>query len=105
MAVSAAQLAERHPELADAPSTLVEAKLAEALRRIDTAVWGDLADDGQAALAAHLIAMSPFGTNAQLRAGAGANQTSIYFSTYEDLRRQVGTAHRVVDDYDPEVVL
>lgn len=100
MPVSSADLVVRFPEFANAPADLLAARLAQAARSIDTEVWGDLADDGVAQLAAHLLAMSPFGTTAGLRAGAGANQTSIYWADYEDMRQRVGGAHRVVLDED-----
>lgn len=84
------------PEFASADDGLVSAKLAEALRSIDVDIWGDLAVDGQAYLAAHLLAMSPFGIQAGFRAGAGANQTSVYWGTYDEKRQRIGRSNRLV---------
>jgi hypothetical protein len=96
MGVTNASFRARFEELSSASDTLIDAVLAEALTSIDADAWGDKADQGQMYLAAHLIAMSPFGVQAGLRAGQGANQTSAYWGTYEDLRRRVGAAHRAV---------
>jgi hypothetical protein len=101
--VSVAGLVERFPEFAALGSALVQSKLDQAERSIDADVWGDLADDGHAQLAAHLLAMTPEGGRANLRAGAGANQTSIYWQAYEDMRERVGGAYRVIVD-DPGLV-
>jgi hypothetical protein len=96
MALDATSFVTRFPEFAQASSDLVTSRLDEALRSVDAPIWGALADDGQAYLAAHLLGMSPFGQQAGMRVGAGANQTTCYWSTYEDLRRRVGTAFRAV---------
>lgn len=95
MSLSSASFLVEYPEFAAIDSAKVSAALASALREIDADVWGDLANDGQGLLAAHKLAMKPSGQQANLRAGAGSNQTSIYWSQYEDLRRRVGTAYRV----------
>lgn len=96
MPVSVATMKSKHREFADLDDSVVETALDDALSEIDAKVWGDLADRGQRLLAAHMLAMSPFGATAGLRAGSGANQTSIYWGQYEDLRKRVGTAYRVV---------
>lgn len=96
MAVSASTFKSAHPEFESIPDPTVETALADALADIDVDIWGDDADRGQRLLAAHYLAMTPSGGQAGLRAGAGANQTSIYWGRYEDLRRRVGMAHRPV---------
>lgn len=71
---------------------LIGAKLAEAGRRVDPAVYGDLADDAQAALAAHLLASSPMGQNAKLVAKDG---NTTYGKEYKRLSRLVSMGFRV----------
>lgn len=98
MAVSVSDFRDRFAEFAGSTPTdeLVATCLAEALTEMDAAVWGAKLDLGQKYLAAHKLAMSPFGTQAGLRLGAGANQTSAYWPQYEDLRKRVGGAFRAV---------
>lgn len=76
--------------------------LADALEQVDADVAGAQADQLQGLLAAHMLAMSPHGQAAGLRAGGGANQTSVFWSDYEDLRKRLGTAYRVIV-HDPEL--
>lgn len=85
-----------YPEFTSVDAALVTTVLARAEASIDAAVWGDLEDQGHGLLTAHELAMMPFGAQAGLRAGAGANQVSIYWGRYDDLRRRVGTAYRMV---------
>jgi hypothetical protein len=96
MSVTVAQLKERFPEFTSADDALIQARLDQALRSIDVIVWGELADDGQATLAAHLLALSPFGTQAGLRQGEGAESKTIYQDTIEELQRRVGGSYRTV---------
>ncbi len=96
MPVDVSTMKSKHREFAALDDSVVETALEDALAEIDTKVWGDLADQGQRLLAAHKLAMAPEGAPAGLRAGAGANQTSVYWSQYDDLRKRVGTAYRVV---------
>src|SRR5688500_17508844 len=96
MALTVADFKARFPELSEAPDDLIEAKLAQALRSIDTNVWGDLSDDGQGQYAAHLLALGPYGAAAGFRLGGGANQRTIYQTDFEEMQRRVGIAHRLV---------
>lgn len=101
--LSSAAFLVRHPEFANVDADLVASALTRAEDEIDATVWGDLTDEGHALLAAHKLAMTPAGQDAHLRAGGGANQTSIYWQQYEDLRQRVGTAYRPIID-DPGIV-
>lgn len=96
MTVSISTMKSMHPEFSAVPDSVVGTALSDALSEMDLRVWGELAARGQRLLAAHLLAMSPYGAQSGLRAGSGSNQTSIYWSQYDDLRRRVGTAYRVV---------
>lgn len=59
MAVDRTSLITRFPAFADAPTTLVDLCIAEAVSRTDAGVWGDRVDQGVNWLAAHLIAINP----------------------------------------------
>lgn len=85
------------PEFADTNTAQVEAILAAAALEIDADVWGDKADQGQAYLAAHKLALSPFGNNGQLVAtGSGAGyEATVYGAHYLTLMRQVTSGFRV----------
>jgi hypothetical protein len=54
------------PEFAATLDATVEAKLAEAARRVDARVFGDKESDAVGYLAAHLIATAPGGQHARL---------------------------------------
>lgn len=73
MPLTLAEFVDRFPEFADAPPGLVQAKLDEADRRTPPRVWGVApARDAQGYLAAHLLAISPFGRDARLVSDDGA---------------------------------
>ena len=76
-------------EFQDCPVDFLQAYLDDAETCIDRSVWGDKGDIGQKYLAAHNIALSPFGQNARLIA-KGA-KTTTYFSRYETVRNQVAS--------------
>jgi hypothetical protein len=84
---------DEYPEFADVADAIVEAKLRDALAEIDVEKWGDDADRGQGLQAARLLVLSPHGSSAGLRLGAGK---TAYDDEYFRLRRMIGTAHRVV---------
>lgn len=78
------------PEFKLAPIGYVQAKLAEAARQIDVNTWGDKAPDGQGYLAAHLMALSPFGNTAKLT----ADSTTTYELHYRRLLQIVSCGYR-----------
>lgn len=100
MAVDGDSFREAFPEFDKAPVTLIDAKLAEARLQIDAAVWLHLADLGASYLAAHLIAISPFGQHARLvPPNAKANREdalTTYEREYRRLQRIVTSGFRVV---------
>jgi len=79
---------------------VVEAKIAEATRQVDAAVWGALADDGIGYLAAHLLAMMPGGEHARLvpknAKPIRGEALTTYERQYKRLVRQVASGFRVV---------
>lgn len=84
------------PEFAKTAVAHVEAILAAAALEIDAEVWGAKADQGQAYLAAHKLALSPFGNNAQLVAtGSGAGyEATVYGAHFLRLMTQVALPNR-----------
>jgi hypothetical protein len=92
MALSLEDFRTRFPEFTATDDDYVSAKLAEALRGMDADVWGDLADDGQGYLTAHLMALSPFGNAAKLVKG----DTTTYEGHYRRLLRAVAAGHRSI---------
>ncbi len=100
MAVGFSSFVKAFPEFAETSKTLVEAKLAEARRRIDPEVWRTKTDDGVSYLAAHLIAMSPQGQHARL-VPKNAKVTredalTTYEREYQAMKREVTSGFRVV---------
>lgn len=91
MAVTRATFIVQFPEFTNTSVSLVNAMLAAAALEIDAEVWGDKADQGQMYLAAHKLALSPFGNNAEVQGG-----TTLYKGHYDALVRQVGHGYRVV---------
>lgn len=71
---------------------LVQSMLDAAILEIDRYIWGAKADQGQAYLAAHKLATSPFGQNAKMVAKDG---TTTYEKNYIKLVRQVSSGYRV----------
>lgn len=83
---------QQFPEFQAADAELVQAMLNAAQLEIDTSVWGPKADQGQGYLAAHKLALSPFGQNVRLVAKDGS---TTYEKHYKELRGQVASGFRV----------
>lgn len=66
MALDVTSFLARFPEFKRAPLDLIESKITEAELQIDSAVWNTKTDLGAGYLAAHLLALSPFGQHARL---------------------------------------
>ncbi len=73
MAVTVSRFKKAYPEFNRTNDTLCQQKLDAAGRRISASVWGDRAEDGQMALAAHLIAIAPDGEKLRLKNKQGDN--------------------------------
>lgn len=80
------------PEFASTDLDLVKAMLDAADLEIDRSVWGPKGDQGQAFLAAHKLALSPFGQGTRLVAKDG---TTTYERHYMKLVGQVASGFRV----------
>lgn len=75
------------PEFVNAPDTLVTAMLNAADLEIDRELWGAKADQGQGYLAAHKLALSPFGNGTRMVLPNGGGTT--YERHYQSLVAQV----------------
>ena len=88
---------QQYPEYAETSPTLVIAKLRQASARMggpDNTVWPafgtmtvpSITDVAQGALAAHYLALSPFGTEMRLkpRAGSGDEVRTTYWTVWEE---------------------
>jgi hypothetical protein len=96
MALTPTEFKARKPEFSEIADSLIQEKLDKAARSMGAEEWGDLFDDGQEEHTAVLLAMTPEGQEAGLRAGGGANQRPIYQAEWDRLRRLVGGANRAV---------
>jgi hypothetical protein len=92
----------RFPEFDLASDTYVQAYLTDALLELDAVVWGALLDLGQAYLAAHRMASSPWGQSAKLISEDGS---TTYWKNYENLRRACTPSVAVLDDHTSTNVL
>jgi len=93
MSWSVAAFKGEFPEFAATDDPIVAAALVRAEQRVDPIVWGEKTDQGVAYLAAHLLALAPFGQNARLASNSG---TSIYHEEFRRLQREVAAGYRVI---------
>jgi len=80
------------PELRNAGDPLLQAFLDAADLEIDPEIWGTLADQGQAYLAAHKLTLSPWGQAARL----ATDGVTTYETHYVKMQRMVATGFRVI---------
>jgi hypothetical protein len=86
MAVSVSRFKQAYPDFENTSNSLVSQKLTAALGRINTEVWGDQADQGQMALAAHLLSISPQGEQARLKM---ENRGTMYGKEWRQMIKEV----------------
>ena len=90
---------ERFPEFSKtnvSNPSLVQDMLDDAALVIDPSTWGPLAGQGHGYLAAHMLALSPFGQQARLVLDGKAGDSTTYQKHYERLMRLVGSGYRVL---------
>lgn len=92
MAVNRNDFLARFPEFEPASRPMINASIAEAVRGVDATIFGDKTDDAVRWLAAHLLAISPFGMQARLVSKEGA---STYGERFAMLTRSVTPGFRV----------
>lgn len=94
MAVTSTDFLARFPEFGKQPDlVLIDRVLVEAARSIDPDVWGDKTEDGILYLAAHRLAISPYGRQMQLVARDGS---TTYGAEYERMKRAAAAGYRVI---------
>ncbi len=87
--MTAAEFKILFPEFVNAPTALVESRIAWATTRTPAAVWGDYQEQGIGFLAAHFLALLP---NAKdMRKGEKPGET-MYLAERERLARIVGSS-------------
>ena len=87
--LTVAQFRERFPEFLETDTSHVQAKLDEAWRRTPASVWGDTAQDAHGYLAAHLLALSPFGRDARM---INEDGTTMYGKVRTRMEIELGAA-------------
>lgn len=92
MAVTRTSFLAEQPEWANAPTDLVDAKLATAQNLLDSDVLGDLYDYAVVLKTCQLLAVSPFARDMERSSNDG---TTIYDRALNDILIPAGTAHRV----------
>jgi hypothetical protein len=91
--VTVTDFIELYPEMCEAGTPLITAKLAEATLMVDASVWGDKADMGVGLTCAELLAHSPYGHSARLVDKEG---DTVYRRRLEMLKRLVSGGFRVI---------
>lgn len=80
------------PEFSEVDAPVIDAKLAEAQRRIDPSVWLQWENDGHGQLTAHLLANSPLGNAAKLQPNNGPK--TVYEGEFNRLQTMVAAGRR-----------
>jgi len=89
------------PEFSDAPTALVDSRLAQATARTDADVWGaERVDDGIYWLTAHLLAISPLARD--MKNCCLPNGETTYLAERQRMARAVASGFRLAD---PDFVL
>ena len=82
------------PEFQSATDVMVQSRLDQAAARMDLAIWGTRYEEGHGLLAAHLLALSPYGQMARMVSKSG---TSTYGDQFRELQTIVaGLSGRVI---------
>jgi len=97
--VTPASLRAQRPEFVPVDDAVVQAAIADAVTEVDDRVFGAKTDQAVSLLAAHKLAISPFGTQARLdpkAQGEGGHGTTTYGCEYDTLVEQCGGGFYVV---------
>lgn len=93
MAVTPTSLRTAFPEFVSASDAIVGAKIAEATLRVDIGIYdANKVDLVTSYLAAHLLALSPFGRTAKLVSDDGSTE---YGATYDRMKNAAAVGPRV----------
>ena len=91
MAVSLDAFTTQFKEFQGVDATLLQAQLSAAVLSVDATVWGAKADQGVYYLAAHMLALSPFGQNARM---VDAKGQTTYWIHFRRLRSEISSGFR-----------
>ncbi len=93
MALDESGFRDRNPEFKGVASGLIVIKLADAVKRLSPAVFGDRYDEAHGYLTAHLLAGgAPWGVAARLKDGSGS---TCYSASLDQLVREVSAGFGV----------
>lgn len=93
MALDVAAFRVRHPEFKGVDSGLITVKLADAVKRLSPAVFGNRYDEAHGNLTAHLLAGgAPWGVAARLKDGSGK---TCYSAALDDMITEVAAGFGV----------
>jgi len=92
MAVTLGAFTTQFKEFQGVDPTLLQAQLDAAALSVDRTIWGAKADQGTYYLAAHMLALSPFGQNARM---VDAKGQTTYWVHFRRLRSEVTSGFRV----------
>lgn len=96
MAVTVEEFIAQFPEFDECPADFIQPFLDDAEECIDRTIWGETKGDiGQKYLAAHMIALSPFGQQARLVTDKNP-KTTTYGQHYNAIKMKVASGCRVI---------
>ena len=84
--ITVARFLQDYPSFKRTAAELITKRIAAATKRINVGVWGDMANDGIMALAAHMLSVSPDGEQVRLKK---ENRVTTYQLEWERMRREV----------------
>ncbi len=76
MALSITTFRARFPEFQSLPDPTIQDAINRGAAQSDSVIFGDLVDESTGYLAAHFLALSPYGQQARL---TGANESTTYY--------------------------
>lgn len=92
MAVSRREFLAKYPDFEPASKTMIDEALADAVKNVDPEIFGEKTDQAVALLAAHYLALQPFGKQARLREKDGS---TTYGTQFFKLARSMTPGFRV----------
>jgi len=81
------------PEFANTADAIIEARIAMAIRQVNSTIYGGKTDDAIEWLTADMVACGPLGEQARL---SKDSKTTIYREQYEAIKQQVAYGFRVI---------
>jgi len=91
--VTVAEFKTQYPEFIEAGDVLIQAKLDDATAQVDADIWGAKSEIGIGLTTAHLLSLSPYGSNARLEKEPFR---TIYGERLRNMQSDVASGHRVI---------